>query len=567
MKKTALIVLLLYLSVLVGMFGVGAEPVVVPEDSVETSADVPETYTGSATVTILYTSDINGNFLKNKDTGTLGYSGIAAVHRSIPGSILVDSGNYLISSTFLAQNNVENVVSLMNASGYLLAGIGDADLANGSAALRGIQESATFHMLSSNITTGADREPLLETTRIVDIKGVKIGFFSLLNPEIRLSASVQEWNDLYLEDASKTAQDCVNSLKQQGADMIIALSHVGSQGSTTIDQIAAFVSGIDLILDGYDDHAEKQERYVGETMIFNSDNNCKKLLQLDLVFGANKSLRNIVTTQWLYESVEGLPIDETVTQMEEGIMAERTAFLEEGLVTSRVELPYRKSILYQSEPLGNFIADAYRAKTGATIAIVDSGSIGAGIKKGLVTKADLLAILPENRTIQTKRVTPKTLKTALENGVSGLSLLDEYSVDPSTATAKFPQISGCTVAVNLKNDPGNRIVKIVLDNGVNLNLNDDFTSVVLAGSHTILSGKNDYDILALQPVADEYGSEGQALLNYLSSQEEYPDYDQVRMQTTDKQESYAGIIIMMFAGLAIAVAALVFIIKLLAKLS
>lgn len=558
MKKTAVV----FVTVLILLVGMLLPPV----PSAGLFADASQPYAGNTTITILYTSDIHGNFYRNQDTGTLGYSGIAAIHQSIPDSILVDSGDYLTQSTFLAQNTIEYIPALMNAAGYLVTGIGEADLANGTAVLKNVQEHASFHMLSSNITTRTDRQPILGNTKIVDVKGVKLGFFSILNPEVRLSADLQDMSNIYLEDASKTAQNCVNLLQEEGADIIIALSHMGNEGNVTVDQIAAFVSGIDFILDGHD-HVEENGRYVGETMIFNPGANGKKLLQLDLVLSASKSLTKLDVTQWFYESTKDLPIDESILQMENQIMEEQYALLETDVATSRVELPYQDSIRYQSEPLGNFIADAYRFQTGATVAIVDAGSIGAGIKAGAVTKADLLAVLPENRTIQTKRITPKVLKIALESSVSELGLLDDYSVDPATATVRFPQLSGCTVDVNLKNEPGKRIIKIVLDNGVSLNLTDDRSTLIIAGSHTILSGSNDYDIFALQPVVEEYGPEGQALLDYLRSSGEYQDYSQARIQTTDKQESYAGIIITVLLSLVLVVAILAFVIKLLTRVS
>lgn len=562
MKKLTILLLLLYISTL----GVLAEPIDTAADPTPTPVVESQPYSGSAEITILHTSDIHGNFQRNKETGAIGYSGIAAIQRSLPNSILVDSGDYLTSNLFQAQDTVSHVLSLMNAVGYHVAGIGEADLLNGTEVLRNVQSQAAFHMLSSNVTTGTDRNALLGNTQIIEVQGVKLGFFSIISPELRLSSGLAEITDIYLEDASKTAQACVNSLKQQGADVIIALSHIGNEGNTKVDQLAAFVSGIDFILDGHS-HQEENGKFIGDTMILNPGANGKKVLQLNLKFGGNKSLLSISVTQWNYEATEKLEMDQAIMDLENQIIAEQSAFMNESVAVSKVAIDYQDEIQYQSNPLGNFIADAYRAKTNATIALVDADSIGGGISTGEVTKAKILSILPNNDVVQTKKITPKALKTALESGLSNMSLREDGTVDPAGAIGKFPQISGLTVSVNLKNEPGNRVVRIKLDTGVQLNLSDDRSTLMIASNSRILSGQNDYDIFSMYEVNEEFCAEGQALLDYMNSAEEYPDYTQSRIQVTEKQKSYAGIIITMLLGLLLMVMVLVVVIKIITRVA
>lgn len=562
MKKLTLLLLLLYVSTL----GVFAEPAVEPSASPTPPPVESQPYSGSANITILHTADIHGNFQQSKENGTLGYSGIAAIQRSLPGSILVDSGDYLTSNLFQAQDTVDDVLSLMNAVGYHVAGVGEADLLNGAGVLRDVQSRAAFHMLSTNITTGTDRTALLGNTKIIEVQGIKLGFFSILSPELRLTSGLEEMTDIYLEDASKTAQTSVNELKSQGADIIIALSHIGNQGSTTVDQLAAFVSGIDFILDGHD-HQEENGRFIGDTMILNPGANGKKLLQLDLKFGGNKSLLSFSITQWTYAAVENLPMDHAIVELENQILEEQSAFLNESVAISRVEIPYSDDIGYQSHPLGNFIADAYRQKTMAHVALIDTGSIAAGIPGGSITKADILSILPDNNSIQTKKVTPKALKTAIESGLSGISLKEDGTIDPQSASGKFPQISGLTVAVNLKNDPGERVIRMKLDNGISLNLNDDRSTVTVVSNSDVMSGQNDYDIFAMYSQEEEFGSEGQALLDYLNTSGEYSEYTEARIQMTNQQKSYMGIIVTMFLVLILIVMVLVIVIKIMTRVS
>ena len=555
------VLLLMYLCALIVCAEPEATPVAEPAPEV-----LSQPYAGSATVSILYTSDIHGNIQRNKEKGTLGYSGISAIQRSLPDSILIDGGDYLTSNLFMGQDTVENVLSLMNSVGYHLAAVGEADLMNGTQVLKNVQSNAAFHMLSSNVTSGAARTPLLGSTHMISVKGIKLGFFSIINPELRLSSGLEEMTDLYLEDASKTAQNCVNSLKEQGADVIIALTHIGTQDSTTVDQLAAFVSGIDFILDGHD-HVANTGRFIGDTLIMNPGADGKHVMQLDLKFGSSKTLQSFSTTQWSYPSIETLPMDEAIVYLENSIIDAQTEFLDEAVAISKVELPYREEIGYRSASLGNFIADAYRKQTNATIALVDAGSIAAGIPGGSVTKADILSVLPKSHLLQMKKVTPKGLKAALESAVSGIKLKEDKTIDPESTSDSFPQISGFRVDINLQNEPGERVMKIRLDNGVTLNLIDDRTTISLVSNSGVLAGENGYDIFANYPVSEEFVSEGQALLEYLNQPEEYPEYMQERILMTDQQKSYVGLIITIILSIVVAVMLMVVLIKMMTKVS
>ena len=91
--------------------------------------------------------------------------------------------------------------------------------------------------------------------------------------------------------------------------------------------------------------------------------------------------------------------------------------------------------------LGNFIADAYRAATGADIAFVTAREIGEGIAKGEITIADVAAALPEEKALVTVTVTGAQLLDALE---ASYCALPEASFD-------YMHVSGAYVVLDLNN--------------------------------------------------------------------------------------------------------------------
>ena len=604
MRKIALILLLIYLTIL----GVSAQPVTAPEGEVQpvvtaaptaepapvvTVAPVPtvapvattapvaaavstpassptpsptpfEMPESGTSITVLFTSDIHGHFQRNAANGTLGYSGIAAIQRSLPNSILVDGGDYLTSNMFMTEETIADVLSLMNAAGYRVAGIGEADLENGAEILQKAQTEAGFYMLSSNVTYGKERYPLLGNTEICDVNGIKVGFFSILNPDLRLDASLQNLESVYLEDAARTAQKCVNQLKSEGADVVIALSHIGNEGNTNVDQIAAFVNGIDFILDGHD-HQEENGRWIGETLILNPGADGKQLIQLTLNYDRYRKLTGFSTTQWSYEGTDALPMDEAVVALENEIVQKQSDFLGSDVAVAEYAIPYSFSMMYQSEALGNFVADAYREKTQATVAIVNAGSIESGIPQGEITKATILAALPNQYSVQVKIVTPKMLKTALEGCLYNIKVREDGSVDPATATTEFPQISGFTAQVNFNNEPGKRVMGIQLDNGIELNLTDTYTQISLASSSGVFSGEFGYDIFLDREVEKDYGAEGQALLEHLGRTQNPEEYQSPRITITNQQESYTGLIISILLVIVLVVMVMIAIIKMMTR--
>ncbi len=511
-------------------------------------------------VTVLFTSDIHGNFLQNAETGTLGYSGIAAIKRSLPGSVLVDSGDYLTSTMFITEESINEIVTLMSAAGYDIAGIGEADLENGIDLLKKVQANAYFHMLSTNVTLGTTHQPLLDDYEIIEVNGVKLGFFSILSPDLRLSSSLQNVEGIYLEHAGRTAQKTVDALKKEGVDIVIALTHVGSEGDTNADEIAALTDGIDIILDGHDHQAATGRR--GDTVIFNPGANGQQLIQLDITLNNQRKITKYDIVNWTAEALKDLPMDEAIMALEQEIAMKQSEFLSDGVAMTKEAIPYSFALQYQSEPIGNFIADAYRYKTQATIAIVNAGGIESGLPQGEVSKSDIMAALPNQYTVQVKKITPKALKMALEGCFYNIKLLDDGSVDPSSATALFPQISGFTVSVNYQNEPGKRVMEIVLDNGVKLNLNDEYNYLLLASSSGAF---NEYDAFKEIPVEEEFGAEGQALLEYLSRTDEQDDYSEVRVKTTNQKENFTGVIVSLLLVLLLVVMVFVFVIKLITR--
>src|SRR5206468_2015925 len=70
--------------------------------------------------------------------------------------------------------------------------------------------------------------------------------------------------------------------------------------------------------------------------------------------------------------------------------------------------------------LGNLLADLARRKTGAEVALINSGTIRGSIAAGPVTYRQLMEVLPLDSSLSVLAATGAQLRTVLENSVSRL---------------------------------------------------------------------------------------------------------------------------------------------------
>jgi 5'-nucleotidase len=122
-----------------------------------------------------------------------------------------------------------------------------------------------------------------------------------------------------------------------------------------------------------------------------------------------------------------------------------------------VELDVKSAdVRAQETNMADFIADTFRQAMGADVALVNGGSIRADtiIKPGVLTKRDVLSVLPFNNHVVKLQVTGAVIRAAIENGVSTAA----EEVQPG----RFPQVSGIRYAFDASRSPGQRITSITI---------------------------------------------------------------------------------------------------------
>jgi 2',3'-cyclic-nucleotide 2'-phosphodiesterase/3'-nucleotidase len=205
---------------------------------------------------------------------------IEAIRSEAGNAMLVDNGDliqgnpmgdYYAYERGLNQGDVHPVVAAMNTLGYDAATLGNHEFNYGLEYLDRALEGANFPFVSSNVVRGTlAADALSDDTYIapytiiekelVDGAGgtrkVKVGLIGFCPPQILTWDAAHLEGKVEVRDIVETAQAYVPRMREEGADIIVALSHSGiaedqGKGAENASLQLAAVEGIDVVLTGH----------------------------------------------------------------------------------------------------------------------------------------------------------------------------------------------------------------------------------------------------------------------------------------------------------------------------
>jgi 2',3'-cyclic-nucleotide 2'-phosphodiesterase/3'-nucleotidase len=416
---------------------------------------------------------------------------------SEPGRTLrLGVGDDLGSSALSTEFEGRHVIDPFEAGDLSHDTFGNHDFDFGPEILRErVAETEGFQWVSANVDepTGGVFAAERGTKRydIVDVGGVAVGITGILTPRAR---EVTSLGDAEVRDPIAALRSVVPEMREAGAEVVIVLSHVANdriRGAENFagEGIAASVDGIDLIVG--DDAAEKFDEavvidgticsFVGDEYDFLGE------VTLGIEDGRVAGFERTV-----YDVDEAVP--------ERGVTASQpvreAANFYRGQVDSRVigestvQLNCLGRALRTGETnMGNFVADAIRAETGADAVIQNGGGIRTNTRysPGDITTFLIDQILPFGNVTVELEVPGRTIHDALENGVSEVESLE----------GRFPQVSGMTFAWDPDAPAGDRVDPAdVTVGGQPLDLGATYT----LGTNGFMAGGGDgYDMLTGAP--------------------------------------------------------------------
>lgn len=306
--------------------------------------------------------------------------------------------------------------------------------------------------------------------------GVTYGLFGLMGVD---SDECAPTSGFTRTDAAKAAKRCVETLKGEGAEIIVCLSHSGtgdSLASSEDEELAKAVDGIDVIVSGHTHSTLAEPLVVNDTYIVSSGPYCQNLGSLTFSWddGGEKRLLD-------YRLI---PIDETVAEdpeiaglveqwkdmVGETYLARYGLTYDEVLTHTDCDLTTPASAVQENNGLGTLVSDAFLwadrtlnaayADSPHTVSVTADGVLRANLPAGDLTVAmafDVLSMgVGEDGTsgfpLVAVYLTGKELKAAMEV---------DASVTPIMPAAQL-YMSGAKYAFNTKRMFFNRVYDAAL---------------------------------------------------------------------------------------------------------
>ena len=422
-------------------------------------ATEPLAVTGETT--ILFTHDLHSHFLPQPAEGGGESGGYARLKTVIdaekekhPDALLLDAGDFSIGSLVQTLYTTQAAeLRTMGAMGYDATIIGNHEFDHESIGFANMlnaavaAQEASFQILTSSLfpnpyadayaeqygpltillpavlaanyvpsEDNPDRDFVqkamddygVQATMLIERGGITYGLFGLVGVDSHECAPTSGFT---LEDAAAAAKRCVASLKEQGAEFIICLSHAGTGDSLEVSEdevLAETVSGIDVIVSGHTHTTLHEPIVVNDTYIVSAGPYSENLGSMTLERISDGSLR--------LAEYRLIPIDETVPEDAEIADMVKTwkamvgneylgrygLTYDQLLTTTEFDLRTPASGVQAGNTLGELVADSFLwavenleadAPDVQTISVTADGVLRASLRTGELTTTQAFDVL------------------------------------------------------------------------------------------------------------------------------------------------------------------------------
>lgn len=468
----------------------------------------------AAILTILATSDTHGAISEidevyNSPRGIGSLSAIASIVgevRDVEKNVLLfDNGDFLQGAPMcdfavfhgLMDRATHPVILAMNELKYDAAGLGNHEFDYGLDTLNQAISQADFPVVGTNVAGARHRwqSHLLIERTITDQTGherpISIGVISVLPLQLR------EWNHDQLDQKfavllpSMMAKECAQELKDNGADIVVALVHSGIEAGEKnpyaehFSQQIACLDNIDLLISGHSHHSFPDGAIDPDNGIdgINGRLHNKPCVQpgsgaaylgrIDLKLSFQNACWQVTDSQARLLTTAGVPADRSMEDKIRPYYTQLTKHLDQTIGETPDPLHSYFAHL-QPDPATQLVAAAMRkygrktfADSALPILAATSPNSSAGkhrqsnacfIRPGPIRARDLFQFYPFPNKIAALRLTGAEIRTWLEIAASGYQQINVGDADrpltnPKFFSYRFDAIYGLTYEIDLSGPP------------------------------------------------------------------------------------------------------------------
>ena len=326
---------------------------------------------------------------------------------------VVSGGDFLFGDILSSASHGKTIVDMMKHTHYDAITLGNMDFSYSVPEIQEILKPLGNVVTSCNLTTAKSHAPVFNPYIIRQYGSRKVAYIGLTTPETMKkysSAFMDEKGNLKYElvekDLAALVQKNVDAARKAGADYVILMPHYDNtkeEGPIDVCRLISQTRGIDVALSfGAEVKNSRIPNLDGKRVCYASPTH--SLQSISKIIIANDGLittEDIPATKMLFKT-------SAATHMLDSINAQFADFVEAKIADCTIKIngvgEDGRYVLGSEYNGANLVADAYYAATDdCDIAFVNSGSIRANLDPGVITRGQILKMLPyENRLVRIK---------------------------------------------------------------------------------------------------------------------------------------------------------------------
>jgi 5'-nucleotidase/UDP-sugar diphosphatase len=371
------------------------------------------------------------------------------------GSILLSAGDMFQGSPDSNLLYGKTVVDVMNYAQFDAMTLGNHEFDWGIDVLKQRIQQSAFPYICANVIDKRTGKPadFIKPYSVLERKGVKIGIIGIVTPETAYKTNPKMIENYTFADPVATVKKLVPELKKQGVQIIIALTHLGSemdsQGNIHGDaaQLAQEADGLDAVVSGHSHQVVFGQ--IHSVPVVQAYYNGRAVGKINITY--NKKTKKVETAVASVTSLSGvnqLPNQHVETMIDE---AQKEIAPIKNIVVGRTlhALPHDRNEMAETS-LGQWVTDTLRQAAGADIAFQNSGGLRTGIVAGDITMGNLYEVIPFDNTLFKVEMTGaqimKVLEYGIENKKIGMLQYSGIKIAYETATPAGIRIAAVSTA-------------------------------------------------------------------------------------------------------------------------
>ena len=381
-----------------------------------------------------------------------GYAQFAAIKDSLslltPHVTSVSCGDFAQGDIIGSVSQGEYIIDIMNKVEYDIATLGNHEFDFGINQLFSLSQRLNATTVCCNFRDLRTKTPVFTPYIIKQYDNIKIAYIGFTTTSTSTSTSPliyqdKEKNIIYdftQDTFYKQAQYYIDAARADGADYVIALSHLGNtpiEKHPTSINLINHTTGIDAVLDGHSHNIIPDtliENLNGESILLTSTGTKFQYIGL-LTLSTNGKLSSKLTKH----KTNNNEIKTFIEKIKEKAITNGNKIIGKNEATLSINNNSGERIIRSQEcPLGNFCCDAFRHVLNTDVALLNGGGFRNDLPTGEITYNNLLSLFPFGNIGCTATMTGKQLADILEVSVR---MLPEEN-------GSFMQVSGIKFEVD-----------------------------------------------------------------------------------------------------------------------